>query len=403
VNVLMTCPNFNYPPTHGGGLRVFNLLKQVARRHTVHVLTMYRPEDECATATEADLRQWAASVRRVPRPTSLPFRLRNAARSLGNGAPYTIANFRFAAFETALRETLRDRRFDLVHAHNLHTAQYYDACGDVPVLFDCQNLNVWLWERYAETQRNPVVRRFARHQASLLRRFEPQVHQSVAATTMCSDGERDEARSWSPDASIHTVPNGVDLDYFAPQPQREVLRDMVVFTASFDAPQNSDAARWLLREVFPRILARRPDARLVLVGRNPSAELCAAAGPRVTVTGTVVDVRPFVAESSVFIAPIRIGSGTRLKILEAMAMAKPVVSTTVGAEGIAYRDGEHLVIADTPDAFAERVVALFDHPEEGRRLGAAGRALVKADYDWYAIGDQLEEVYAEVARKAAHA
>lgn len=402
MNVLMTCPNFNMPPTHGGGLRVFNLLKQVARRHTVHVLTMYRPQDEPVTATEADLRPWAASVRRVPRPVSIAFRVQNAVRSLAGGAPYTIANFRFPAFEAALRETLRDRRIDLVHAHNLHTAQYYAACG-VPVLFDCQNLNVWLWDRYADTQRNPLRRHFARRQAVLLRQFEPRVHQAVTATTMCSDGERDQARAWSPGAAIHTIPNGVDLTYFAPQPEREEKPNTLVFTASFDAPQNDDAARWLLREVFPRIIARRPDARLFLVGRNPSAALCAAAGPRVTVTGMVPDVRPYVAEASVFIAPIRIGSGTRLKILEAMAMGKSVVSTTVGAEGIDYTEGTHLAIADTPDAFAERVVQLFDRDDERRALGRAGRELVTATYDWNTIGDRLEGVYAGIAGGIAHA
>jgi glycosyltransferase involved in cell wall biosynthesis len=295
---------------------------------------------------------------------------------------------------------LTSGKFDLVHAHCLHVAQYYPEFGCAARYLDCQNINVFLWRRYAEAQGIHLFRRFfALHQARLLERMEPMVHRQYDLTTFCSDLERDHARKSAPEAALFTSPNGVDCDYFAPIEVPEEPYTMV-YSASMDAIQNSDSAVYFVRTILPLIRRRCPQSRLYLVGRQPPPSVQALASDHVTVTGFVDDVRPYIARAAVYIVPTRIGGGTRLKILEAMSMGKAIVSTRVGAEGIDCADGSDIVLADSPEMFAEAVVRLFDSIEERRRLGEAGRRRALNQYDWAATGERIQGYYVEAVRNA---
>jgi len=402
VRILMMSTSFPYPPTHGGALRVWNILAQVAHRHSVTLLAMVPPDTEPSRDAVAEVLKLARRVELVPLPKSLAARIWNASASLFTATPYTIANFRVPAFEEKIREMLAEERYDLVHAHYLHIAQYHEAFGDMVRYFDCQNINRHLWARYAESPSTGALRGvFARRQARLLERFEPAIWKKFDVVTFCSEDERDYAAEHLPGGPYFVSPNGVDCAYFQPF-QTEPEPHTIVFSASMNATQNIDAAVYLAEDVFPLIQARYSDSMLYLVGQKPAPEVNRLASANIVVTGTVDDVRPYAEKAAVYVAPIHIGGGTRLKILEAMAMEKAVVSTTVGAEGIRCTAGEDIILADSTEGFASSVLALFEHPEERLKLGRAARKLVETTYEWSAIGEKIEQYYqiaCENARK----
>jgi sugar transferase (PEP-CTERM/EpsH1 system associated) len=401
VNVLMLTTSFPYPPTHGGALRVWNVLLQVAQRHPVTLLTMVPRDGEPSPEAVAKVREHVKRVELVPLPQTRTARLRNSVASLCGGAPYTIANFRFEAFARKIRELLTEEDFGLIHCHYLHIAQYHEAFGDAARYFDCHNINRYLWERYADApSTGTLARLFAQHQARLLQRYEPEIWRHFDVATFCSEEERDYALERQPDAAFQVSPNGVDCSFFQPF-ESEPEPHTIVFSASMNATQNIDAALYLAEDIFPLIQARYPDSMLYLVGQKPAPEVRRLATDRIVVTGTVDDVRPYVERAAVYVAPIRIGGGTRLKILEAMAMAKAVVSTRVGAEGIRCADGENIVLADSAEGFASSVLSFFEHPEERRKLGHAGRELVESTYEWNAIGEKIAHYYDVACANAA--
>jgi polysaccharide biosynthesis protein PslH len=400
MKVLMLTTSLPHPPTSGGTLRVWNILREVASRHEVTLLTLQRADEAVTPESLAAVREFAREVEVVPRPVKPSWKMRNALASLSGARPYTLGNFHTRRFAAAISRRVATGGYDLVHAQFIHTAQYWRCFGDAARYFDCHNINVHLWERYAATQTSGWRKAFALRQARLLSVLEPEIHRQFDVTTFVSDIERDFALGKSPGCSLFTSPNGVDCEAFRPG-SYPGEPGVVVFCASFDATQNSDAAVFLAEEVVPRILSKGRRVRLYLVGRRPSARVRALEGPHVVVTGLVDDVRPYVSRASVVVAPIRIAGGTRLKILEAMAMGKAVVSTTVGAEGIACENGRDIVLADTPDALADAITKLDADPVRRRSLGVAARKLVEERHAWPIIGRIIESCYHTARENAA--
>ncbi len=234
-----------------------------------------------------------------------------------------------------------------------------------------------------------------------LRRYEAQACRCADRVLAVSDADAAALQRLVPDLDVTVIPNGIDTQVyrpatFDPQPPTPSL----VFTGTMDFRPNVDAVLWFAREVLPRVRAEIPEAHFVVVGQRPHRRLDALRGDTaVTLTGWVEDTRPYIAQAAVYVAPLRIGGGTRLKLLEAMAMGKPVVATRLGAEGYPVRDGCELLLADTPADFAAAVVNLLHTPERGAELGRAARAFVEERYDWRVIVPRVEAVYEEVASR----
>jgi glycosyltransferase involved in cell wall biosynthesis len=236
-------------------------------------------------------------------------------------------------------------------------------------------------------------------------RFERDAIQRFDLVLAVSDADAQTlARLYGPlSEPVHVVPTGVDTGYFAPR-EGPVRSRHLVFTGSMDWLPNEDGIVHFVREILPLIRQVEPSTTLSIVGRDPTpAVRRLEAEYGVTVTGRVDDVRPFVAEAAVYVVPLRIGGGTRLKIFEAMAMGKPIVSTTVGAEGLPVSDGLHLLLADTPDAFAHAVVRLLQNQTERARLGDAARHLVVNQFDWASVSGHLDAALAAAAARPARA
>ena len=263
-----------------------------------------------------------------------------------------------------------------------------------PAVLCHHKVEAMTWRRHYEVQTNPLKKAYLYGQWLKARRFERAECRRFDAVVAVSREDAELMRREYGVAEVADVPTGVDIDYFRPTGAETVEPHGLVFTGSMDWLPNEDAIQFFTREILPLVRERVPQVKLTVVGRKPYASLLELAGrdPSIVVTGRVEDVRPYMERAAAYVVPIRVGGGTRLKIYEAMAMEKPVVSTTVGAEGLPLRDGEDLLLADTPRAFADAVVRVLEDAEFARRLGARAAAGVRERFGWERVADQFAEL-----------
>jgi sugar transferase (PEP-CTERM/EpsH1 system associated) len=389
------------PLDTGGKLRTWHLLRHLARRHEVTYLAFDRPGRPAADLEM--MREVAARVETVPRdePAKGTWRFyADAARHVFDPLPYAVAKYRSPAFRRRLAELFAESTFDLIVCDFLFPAVNLPQRLPCPSVIFTHNVEAEIWRRHAATKTGIAARLLYSRQHRRMLRYEGRTLQRFDGVLAVSEADRDTFARLYPDAirtPVHIVPTGVDTEFFKPTSSAVNTRE-IVFTGSMDWLPNEDAMRYFCRHVLPHVHVDEPDVSLSIVGRAPTPgvrSLADEAGVRVT--GRVDDVRPFMDSAVVYVVPLRIGGGTRLKIFEAMAMGRAVVSTTVGAEGLPVVDGEHLLIADDPRAFARAIVRLIRDREQRERLGAAARALVVRQYDWSAVAGALEEPLMRIA------
>jgi glycosyltransferase involved in cell wall biosynthesis len=397
-----------FPPTSGKRIRSFNLLRRLADRHRVTVLCHRNPDPAEAAAAEAGFRRLGIETvvvdRAVP-PKSGPGFYARLAGNLLSPLPYSVSTHASPALAAAVRELAAAGRTDLWHCEWTPYAQVLrDALGrrlgSARWVVMAHNVESVIWRRYAEAEENPVRRWYVRRQGEKFERFEAWAYTAATAAVAVSDEDAARMREWFGAAAVEVVENGVDTDYF--RPQRDVDRDPanVLFLGSLDWRPNLDAVGLLLDDIFPQVQGQVPGATLTLVGRHPPDWLRArvAAAPGVRLYPDVPDVRPFLARCGMLVVPLRVGGGSRLKILEALATATPVVSTRVGAEGLRLTPGREAVIVDGPGDMPAAIVAGIRRPEDLAETAEKGRRRVLADYDWGPLADRLDEVWAAAAR-----
>lgn len=396
------------PLTSGGQIRSFHTIRELSEHHSVSVLTTHVPGLEEPGMAAAALPH-CASARSIPHTPKPDWRtlvwpqrptLENAAgiaRSWPSALPVELWRWRVPALREAVRAALASGRFDACVADSLAAVPSVPAQNPVPVVLYEHNVEHLIWKRLAQSVaawRRPALELEWRK----LRRYERRACASATLTIAVSEHDRGTLASLAPSARVRAIATGVDLDYFAPNGRAE--RDAnLVYVGSMDWYPNEDAALQLIEVILPLIRAEIPHATATIVGRDPSPRLQAAASRvGVRLTGTVADVRPYMADAAVLVTPLRIGGGTRLKLFEGLAMAKATVSTRIGAEGLPLVSGEHAVLVDGPSAFAAEVVALLRDPDRRRRLGLAGRELVASRYSWPQVVRRFEDHCLEAAR-----
>ncbi|MBS1831643.1 MAG: glycosyltransferase, partial [Acidobacteria bacterium] len=264
------------------------------------------------------------------------------------------------------------------------------------VVCDWHNIESELMSRYAERESNLAKKLVAKRTAQLLRRTEIELLRTCPAHTVASEREREELLRTVPGARVEVIPNGIDVAHFSVAGGDAEPRKSLLFVGSMDYHANIDAVQWFAAEGWGPLSARHSDMEFVVVGRSPHASVRALAGGRLRVTGTVDDVRPYYGQAFAVAVPLRVGSGTRLKILEAMAAGVPVVSTRLGAEGIDAEHGRDILIADTPAEMVDALSLLYRDAELRARLSQGGRKLVADHYDWPAIGAKLVALHREI-------
>lgn len=397
MRVLAVFHTLAYPPQSGVLKRNYHLLEELCRRHEVTLLSLGSAADE-----EGIRRRLGDRCKRIvfvdgrrPRWVNLLKRIELAAtrRSL-------LYHSHTAKLQRALDAAVAADRFDLLFL-GAPVFDCYRLPPGIPHVVDAHNVEYDMCRRAYVHEKNLLLRGYLWDQYRLLRRDELRACGAGAALTTTSARDQEVFRQDLPDQLIEVVPNGVDLDEFRPGTEPIQPRS-IVFCGLMNYPPNDQGMTWFLDEVFPLVAREVPGATVTVVGSGPSRALQRRASDRVRVTGWVDDVRPHVARGEVYVVPLLVGGGTRLKALEAMAMAKPIVTTSVGCEGIDLRHEESALFADAPAAFAAAVVRLFRDDALRARLGQAALARAAATYGWRSIGDRLDAVCREaVARHGA--
>jgi polysaccharide biosynthesis protein PslH len=396
MNVLVVCGDFPFPPRTGSNMRVYQLLRQVAARHNVTLLSYASADDdERVAALTEEVR--VTTVERGPEPRWA--RRVAQLRALVSGEPFTPRGIYSDEMQRAIDELCASESIDVIQLEGAWLCSF--ACPpDVRVILDEHNIDYEVFERMRDHETSLLRRWFHTLEYRRFRPFEEGAWTRVDGCAVTSEREEPIVRTAAPLTSTAVVPNGVDLEYFAPS-VAAVEPCTVVLNATLGYRPNYDAACHLVDDIWPIVRSRRPDAKLLIVGRATESDRRRLSRTGVEVTGEVPDIRPYLARATVVAIPVRMGGGTRLKVVEGLAMGKPLVSTTVGCEGVAVRDGEHLVVADGAEAFATRILELFDDDQLRQHLGLAGRRLVEAEYSWERAGERLEALYQHAAGDGA--
>jgi sugar transferase (PEP-CTERM/EpsH1 system associated) len=381
------------PLDKGGRLRTWHLMRHLAKRHDITYMSFAENGQEREIE---GMREVAAEVVTVPRTDpakrSLLFYM-DAARYLADPLPYAIAKYRSPAYRAKLSALLRERQFELIVCDFLVPAVNLPKSLPCPAAIFTHNVEAEIWRRHAETKASVQARWLYRLQHKRMLRFEDDTLQRFDSVLAVSDADRDTITRLYPEVArkpMWVVRTGVDTEYFVPS-DASPADTHLVFTGSMDWLPNEDAMKYFCADVLPLIREQEPRVTLSIVGRAPTPAVRALAAEGVDVTGTVDDVRPYMRKAAAYIVPLRIGGGTRLKIFEAMAMGKAVVSTTIGAEGLPVADGEHVLIADEPRSFAGAVLTVLRDRARRRTLETAARTLVVQHYDWSAVAGELDD------------
>ena len=288
-----------------------------------------------------------------------------------------------------------------------HAAQFA-VKTDLPTVLSTQNVDSYIWRRLGQETKNPLKKAIYGSQTLAFAHYERVRSANFTAATCVSGTDQVLLQKARSDLPVHVIPNGVDLDLYQPDPSQE-RPETLIYTGSMDWYPNEDAVIFFLQSILPNIWRTYPQVRLSVVGQHPTEKLrrvveettASNTQGEVVVTGRVEDVKPYIAQAGVYVVPLRIGGGTRLKILEALAMQKAVVSTTVGAEGLNLVDRQEIVLADRPNQFADSVIELLSDSERRQNLGLKGRERVEQDYGWSSIGHKLRQVYQNLLQPKA--
>jgi glycosyltransferase involved in cell wall biosynthesis len=397
ARVLFLTSRLPYPPREGHQLRSWHLLRAVAEVHEVTLLSCLRRDDapdQCAPlrAVVSRLETFA-----LPAERSRLALADALLRSTLGPHPFVAEKYSPRRLRTRVNELARES--DLIHVDMLPLMH---AIGEVtnPLVLNAHNVEHLLLRQRADQERAMGRRLFINDQVPKLLRFERDACRRADHVLACSEDDARTLAALAPQTPISVVPNGVDLERCQPG-GRAVQPARMIFVGPMSWFPNLDGMQWFLRDVLPRILALRSDAQLTIVGKSNGLDVPESLRSHVRLAGFVENLQAEFDEAAVCIVPLRAGSGTRLKVLEAMAFGKAIVTTSIGAQGIDLADGDEALFADDPATFANAVLELFADPRRAAHLGKAARAKAQARYDWRAIGRDLLAIYDGLLRTPA--
>jgi polysaccharide biosynthesis protein PslH len=385
------------PPDTGGKIRSYNILRELARHHSVTFFSFHAAHQNDAHPALKNMFDRVVSV-----PLSLPVS-KSRADMLDYGIrllsfePYLITKYCRSEVRHKLRALLQQETYDVIVCDFVSPAGVIPWDSPIPTVLFTHNVEAVIWRRHYEVATNPVWKAISWWEWRKMEAAERRYLHLADRVLAVSETDRDAFATFLDPQKITVIPTGVDVDYFQPLPVEEIP-DSLVFTGSMDWLPNEDAIFFFVEAILPLIKQQCPAVSLEVVGRNPSRKLQSLVETETSVrlTGWVEDIRPFLARGSVCIVPLRIGGGTRLKIFEAMSMGKAVVSTSVGAEGLPVQTGENIVLADAPNDFASSVITLLRDSNQRRRFGTAARILVHENYSWPKVAETFSRVLEDV-------
>ena len=391
-----------HPVDKGGKIRTYHMLKELKREHHVTYLTL----DDGSGAPDAAERatEYCHELVRVPHHTRAKFSAGfyvELASNLVSPLPYFMKKYKSAEMRREIARLVATGEFDVLVCDFLQPGVNVPSRLALATVLFQHNVEAMIWKRHYEVQANPLKKTYLYGQWLKADAYERAACRRFDHVVAVSEEDRETMRRAYGLQSVSDVPTGVDTEFFRPRGEERREPHNLVFTGSMDWLPNEDAIQFFTKEIMPRIKERVPDVTLTVVGRNPYASLVELGkrDPSIIVTGRVEDVRPYMERAAAYVVPIRVGGGTRLKIYEAMAMEKPIISTTIGAEGLPVADGRELLLADTAEAFADAVVRVLTEEETARGLGESAASAVRERFGW----DKVSHAFAEACQLAVAA
>jgi polysaccharide biosynthesis protein PslH len=398
-SLLFLSQTLPYPPHSGVKIRTYHILRILAKEFETTALCFFRSKsggaDQVVKDSLAALGEFASiEAFPIPQEHSRGRLAWDHLRSIAMRRTYTVFSYESRPYRARLEKIMSQHSFDLVHADSLDLSAYFPTVAGLPLVCVHHDAQSTLLRRRADHQQNPLMRLYLRTQAKLMaeeeRRWCPRVNLNVAVSSV----DQQAMQALAPGSRFAVVPNGVDVDFFRPQ-NNLTPQHGLVFVGGVNWFPNRDALHYFRDEILPVLRARGLSEPVTWVGRASAEEIeeFGAGEGAINITGYVPDIRPYVHSAACYIVPIRAGSGTRIKILDAWAMGKAVVSTSIGCEGLAAVDGQNILIRDTPAEFVDAVELVLKNPDLRQTLGEQARRTAEEHYSWKAIGERMVEQY----------
>jgi glycosyltransferase involved in cell wall biosynthesis len=395
VRILWLKTELLHPIDKGGKIRTYQMLKELKKNHHITYLTLDDGSAESDALEKAS--EYAHETITIPHQTAQKFSVKfylELAGNLFSELPYFMQKYVSEEMLEEVKKLANGNDFDVIVCDFLMPAVNMPEKIKVPIVLFQHNVEAMIWRRHFEVQKNALKKKYLKNQWYKSFNYEQAVCRKFDFVIAVSKEDADTMRKEYGVENVSDVPTGVDTEFFRPGLAVEKDSFNLIFTGSMDWLPNEDAIRWFTEEVLPLVRREIPQVSLTVVGRNPFPSLIELSrkDSTIVVTGRVPDVRPFMEKASVYIVPIRIGGGTRLKIYEAMAMELPTVSTKIGAEGLPVRDGEEILLRDTPHEFAEAVVKLLKDKSLAEKIGGQAAKTVREKFGWQKVADDFAEI-----------
>jgi polysaccharide biosynthesis protein PslH len=399
MQILFVATNLPVPPNNGQAIRSLSIIQALASSgHELSFLSFAN------TSRPRDLHPLPSLCRSID---LLERELKSLTEQTDYFQPlkcllglksYSVERFRSTAMQARIQKKLNEEKFDLILSDGLYALSNIPV-SSVPIILNCHNVEHIIMKRYAKLERNPLKKYYATIESYLMRKAERDGCQRVTRAMVCSQIDFEILQRLRPDLPTHVVPNVVDTHSIQPV-EKECLagkEPVLLFHGVMDWYPNRDAVEFFVQAILPRVRAKCPDVRLIVAGRNPPSQFVEKfrSDPKIEFTGTVPDMRPYLATATVVIVPLRVGGGTRIKILEACAAGKPIVSTSLGAEGLGLEPGKEIILADDPGEFALSVVDLLRNPARSEAMAKSARTAVLERYNHVTLKERLDSLIAD--------
>lgn len=397
LKILQLCPQVPYPLSDGGKVGIFNITKHLALRG--HEITMLALD----VRNGDDVGPLRTYCRLMTVPHSNKNSFLGAFVNLFSTVPYNISKYKSKEFEHRLRSLIRTERFDIVHVDHLHMSEYGLLCREeagLPVALREHNVESTIMERFARTTQSKLLQVWLRLQVPRIRSYEARQTQAVDCCCVITGEDELRLKKLAPTGRTVVIPAGVEEAFFDQDQGRARLPDSIAFIGNFEWLPNKDALMWFLNHILPLIRQERQSVRVFIVGKNIPDSVLKDPPAHVVIRGFVPDIRAELSQYEVMVVPLRVGGGMRLKILESFAQYLPVVSTSIGCEGIEAEAERHLLVADSDQDFARETLRLLGDQGLQRKLAANAFQLVMNRYKWSTIAEQFEKVYERVVAEA---
>ncbi|MDF1544728.1 MAG: glycosyltransferase family 4 protein [bacterium] len=388
MKIIVLDEEFPWPLNTGKRIRSFNLLERIASRHELHYLAYGDDRSDSYHALHKAGMNPVSVASGIAPKRGIKFYCR-LGLNLFSPEPYIVSSHYSSLYQQALDRLVKEIRPDMIICEWTPYAEFVKNRYDCKKIIVAHNIESTIWQRYYENETNPVKKWYIRKQWKKVLRFETRALKWVDGFTAVSKEEQSELDRLAGEIRSEVIDNGVDLEFFESGNSLPSGKELV-FTGSMDWRPNQDAAVYFAQEIYPLLNQLDPEITATFVGRNPPDHVTRLSETEgITITGTVDDVRPYIERAAAYIVPLRIGGGSRLKILEALAMKKGVVSTSIGAEGLEITDGQEIVLADSPSDFVSAIANLLQDRQQAVALGEAGRKLVEKRYGWDSLAERL--------------